>query len=175
MDRTSHPFFKNMAKKFFIPLRNILNQILELDVDAIALEIAKTREFKTLVIALNTEGLPTSQLYELGQDSLGKGLRGKTILKDGEYTPFTVQKKQEKGQRVDHPTLKDTGGFYMSFNVIPFKGGFEIVANGEVGDKNLFEELGEDIIGLNPVNLQIVREFYRNAILQKVNNILKVA
>ena len=64
-----------------------------------------------LVISLNTEGEPTSQLYELGEDSLGKALQGKTILKGGEYTPFTKSIKQEKGQRFDNPTLKDSGAF----------------------------------------------------------------
>ena len=58
-----------MAGKFFEPIRKILNDIISLDVDQIALEIARTETFKKLVISLNTEGLPTSQLFELGEDS----------------------------------------------------------------------------------------------------------
>jgi len=163
-----------MAKKFFIPLRNLLKSIIKLDVDTIALEITKRRSFKTLVINLNTEGEPTSQLFELGEDSLGKKLKGKNILKDGEYTPFTVGKKKRKGQRTDHPTLKDSGAFYMSFQVIPFKGGFRIEADPIAGDTNLFDELGKDIVGLNEENLQVVINLYREELLRSVNRLLNV-
>jgi len=160
-----------MAKKFFIPLRNLLDSFMALDVDQIALDIAKTNAHKRLVISLNTEGKPSSQLYELGEDSLGKKLRGKTILKDGKYTPFTKNKKKEKGQRTDHPTLKDTGGFYASFIVKPYKGGFIIDADATAGDKNLFDELGNDILGLNDENLQIIINFYKDAILKSLEQL----
>ena len=168
--------------KFFQPLRLILNSILKLDLDTIALQITRNNLFKTLVIKLNTEGLPTSQLYEKGEDSFGKKLSGKSIAIDGEYTPFTKQLKQEKGQPTDRITLKDTGEFYLTFEVIPFKGGFEIyadgfkkgVAGGE-GNNDLFEEFGEDILGLNQENLQIIIEFYKNAIQEKVRQKLRVA
>jgi len=164
-----------MAKRFFIPIRNILKTILDLDVDDMALQIANTNELKTLVIRLNTEGEATSQLYELGEDSLGRVLKGKRILKDGIYTPFTLREKREKGQRLDHPTLKDTGGFYASFKVIPFKGGFNIEANPIVGDTNLFNELGEEIVGLNSENLQIVINLYREKLQERVNTLLDAA
>jgi len=142
-----------------------------LDVDNIAYNIAQTNEHKRLVISLNTEGEPTSQLYELGEDSLGKGLQGKTILKDGEYTPFTKNEKSIVGQRYDHPTLKYTGAFYASFVVKPYKGGFEIDADPVKDDTNLFDELGKDILGLNDENLQIVINFYKDAILESLEQI----
>jgi len=168
--------------KFFQPLRLLLNSILKLNIDAIALEITRNNLFKTLVISLNTEGSPTSQLYELGEDSFGKKLSGKTIAIGGEYTPFTKQLKQEKGQPTDRITLKDTGDFYMSFQVIPFSGGFTIEADGfkkglegGAGNTDLFEEFGNDILGLNQQNLQIIIEFYKNAIQEKVRQKLRVA
>lgn len=142
-----------------------------LDVDSIAYDIAQTNEHKRLVISLNTEGKPTSQLYELGEDSLGRGLIGKTILKDGNYTPFTVSEKRSKGQRTDHPTLKDSGAFYASFVVRPYKGGFEIDADPIKDETNLFDELGEDILGLNDENLQIIINFYKDAILESLEQI----
>ena len=142
-----------------------------LDVDDIAYNIAQTNEHKRLVISLNTEGKPTSQLYELGENSLGQRLKGKKILKDGEYTPFTKSIKQEKGQRFDHPTLKDSGAFYASFIVKPYKGGFEIDADPVKDETNLFDELGKDILGLNDENLQIIINFYKDAILESLEQI----
>ena len=159
--------------RFFQPLRDKLEAILKLDLDTVALEISKQKGFQRLVIELNTEGQPTSQLFKLGEDSLGRPLKGKTILKDGDYTPFTVKEKRKKGQPTDRPTLKDTGGFYMSFRVIPFVGGFRIEADPIKDNTNLFEELGEDIVGLNDENLQIITDVYKEAIQEKVNKRLK--
>lgn len=162
---------------FFIPLRKLLNNILNLDIDGIALEIARTNAFQTLVIKLNTEGAPTSQLYEKGEDSQGRELKdiaGNPATQSG-YSPFTIREKQSKGQRVDHITLKDTGDFYLSFNVTPFRGGFKIDANPIKDEDNLFKIWGEDIVGLNEINLGIITEYYRNAILEKINKRIKVA
>jgi len=125
--------------KYFLPLRNIINGLLSLDVDEIAFQISQTNEFKRLVIELNTEGEATSQLYELGEDSLGNELEGETIVVDG------------------------GGAFYSSFDVKPYKGGFEITANPIKDETNLFREFGEDIVGLNAENLQIVINFYLDA------------
>ena len=115
-----------MAGKFFEPIRKILNDIISLDVDQIALEIARTETFKKLVISLNTEGLPTSQLFELGEDSEGKKLSSI----GGNYSPFTVKEGNKRSSSLID--LKDTGDFYRSFNVIPFKGGFRIEAGDRV-------------------------------------------
>jgi hypothetical protein len=156
-----------MASKYFIPLRKLLNSILLLDIDKVALDITRTAVAKRLIISLNTEGLPTSQLYQLGEDSTGRSL--------GEYSPFTVREKRRKGQPTDRVTLKDTGEFYMSFQVIPFRGGFEITADAEKDDKDLRDVYGEDIIGLNDENLQILIEFYRAAIQQKIKENLRAA
>jgi hypothetical protein len=160
-----------MAQKFFIPLRKLINTFLSFDVDSIALEIAKTNAFQTLVIKLNTEGLPTSQLYQLGEDSTGRTLESI----GGGYSPFTIEEKKRKGQPTDRVTLKDTGDFYLSFSVIPFKGGFEITANPIKDDTNLFEEWGKEILGLNQVNLQIIINFYAKTISEKINQKLRAA
>jgi hypothetical protein len=56
------------------------------------------------IIALNTE----DQLYNNGITADGLLL--------GDYSPFTVKQKEEKGQRHDHITLNDTGIFYKSFD-----------------------------------------------------------
>ena len=160
-----------MAQDYFISLRNFLKGIIALDIDNIVLEITKTSRFKRLVIQLNTEGLPTSQLYGLGEDSTGARLDEI----GGEYKPFTIQEKNRKGQPTDRVTLKDTGEFYMSFDVIPFKGGFTIEANTIKDGQDLESRWGGDIIGLNEENTNIVLEFYKSAIQTQLNMVLNAA
>lgn len=152
-------------------MRNILNVFIGLDIDQIALDIARTKEHKELVIGLNTEGEPTSQLFELGEDSQGRTLESI----GGEYSPFTVQEKQRKGQPTDRITLKDTGAFYLTFDVKPFKGGFVIEANTIKDNDDLEKRWGDEIIGLNDENLNLVVDFYKIQILNLLNNKLNAA
>ena len=154
--------------KFFDSLIDKLQGIADLEVNEVAFKISQEKQLQDLVIRLNSEGEPTSHLYELGEDSLGKPLKGKTILRDGEYRPFTITEKRKKGQKTSNPTLKDSGSFYNSFMVVPYRGGFEIKANPFAGDTNLFEELGSNIVGLNDSNLQIVIDVYKNKFLEEV-------
>ena len=95
---------------------------------------------KTLAFALRDEGIKNfiielnqEQLFEEGETSTGQSL--------GPYSQFTVKLKKLKGQRVDHVTLKDTGEFYKTFDVIVALDGsfFQIVADGDKDDKNLFD------------------------------------
>lgn len=155
----------------FEPIKNIVDKFKKLDINAIAYQIASTRAHSTLVIQLNTEGKPTSQLYEKGEDSKGNKLKGKSILKDGDYSPITKAKKAQIGQRYDHPTLKDEGYFYLSFRVMPYQGGFIITADPIKDETNLFDELGEDIVGLNQENLEILREYYKYEIQKKLKSL----
>lgn len=168
--------------KFFQPLRKVLRAIQMLNIDKIALDISRNKVLQTLVIKLNTEGFPSSQLFVKGEDSLGQKLKGNTIVTDGDYTPFTKEIKREKGQPTDRVTLKDTGEFYMSFRVIPYRGGFEITADGfkqgdisTGGNVDLLDEFGDNILGLNQENLQILINFYREAISEKIKQKLRTA
>ncbi len=156
-----------MAKTFFIPLRNLINGLLSLDVDEIALEISKTNQFKRLVIELNTQ----RQLFDKGEDSTGRTLESI----GGEYSPYTVNIKEEKGQPTDRVTLKDTGEFYSSFEVKPFFGGFIIDANPIKDDTNLFEDWGEDVVGLNDENLELIIKYYLDAFQFELQKRLKAA
>ena len=146
--------------KFFNSLKDKLQGILDLELNEVAFKIASEKEVKDLVIRLNTQGEKTSQLFELGEDSLGDNL--------GSYSPFTVQEKKKKGQPTNRITLKDTGEFYSSFNVVPYRGGFTIKANPIKDDDNLFDDFGTDIIGLNETNLQILRDVYKDKVLEEV-------
>lgn len=100
--------------------------------------------FRKLIIDLNTE----EQLYSQGVDSKGVQL--------GEYSTYTRGLKQNKGQRFDHITLKDTGEFYKSFSIKLEGSSFRIVADGQKEDTNLFKEYGIDILGLTEDSMSVV-------------------
>ncbi len=160
-----------MAGRYFIPLRKFLNGIINLDLDEIVLEITKTSEFKTLVIKLNTEGLPTSQLFIKGKDALGRSLDSL----GGPYSPFTVSEKRRKGQPTNRVTLKDTGDFYLTFEVIPLRGGFIIEADTIKDGDNLEDRYGNEIVGLDAQNVGIILEFYKRALDNRLKRVLNVA
>jgi hypothetical protein len=150
--------------KFFNSLIDKLQSVADLKLNEVAFKIASEKEVKDLVIRLNTQGEKTSQLFELGEDSLGGSL--------GSYSPFTVEQKKKRGQPTNRITLKDTGEFYSSFNVVPYRGGFTIKANPIKEDSNLYDDFGTDIIGLNETNLQILRDVYKEKTLEVLNEIL---
>lgn len=101
-------------------------------------------EFRKLVIDLNT----IDQLYNEGIDSRGVSL--------GDYTAYTKSLKQQKGERYDHITLKDTGEFYNSFRIIFTGDALQIIANPIKDDTNLFKEFGIDIVGLTEDSMAVV-------------------
>lgn len=101
-------------------------------------------EFRKLIIDLNT----IDQLYNQGVDSRGVSL--------GDYTAYTKSLKQQKGERYDHITLKDTGEFYKSFRIIFTGDALQIVANPIKDDTNLFKEFGIDIVGLTEYSMSVV-------------------
>ena len=146
--------------KFFNSLIDKLQSVADLKLNEVAFKIASQKEVKDLVIRLNTQGEKTSQLFELGEDSLGGSL--------GSYSPFTVEQKKKRGQPTNRITLKDTGELYNSFNVVPYRGGFTIKANPIKEDNNLYDDFGTDIIGLNETNLQILRDVYKDKVLEEV-------
>jgi hypothetical protein len=120
----------------------------KLDVNRILREVWRNPIVQQKITELNTK----NQLFEKGEDSKGETL--------GIYTPFTIQIKVEKGQRIDHITLLDTGEFYESFKVVPLLRGFRIEANPDKGGgDNLFDDFGENIVGLSEESLLILCTF----------------
>lgn len=131
------------------------------DIDKAFAEIVASEEFQLLAIQLITKGQPTSQLFELGVDSLGRDL--------GDYSPSTIEGtvnfkgKKAKGQRFDHITLNDEGIYYSTHKVET--GGnvflFRIIVNPLRGDTNLFDDFGKEIAGWTESNMQILIDFIR--------------
>ena len=130
----------------FTRVYDVLTRAKELDDGRIFVK-SMDDEMKEFVIQMNTE----DQLEEDGVFSDG--------TPTGEYSPLTVFIKRQKGQRFDHITFKDTGGFYDSFRVEVDKQGFTIDADGQVSaDRNLFKFYGENIAGLTRENMDYLVE-----------------
>ena len=125
------------------------------DIDKILFKVWSNPKVEQYIVKLNTEGLPTSQLYQDGIDSLGASL--------GNYTPYSIEIKLggDGDKRIDHITLKDTGGLYESFEVIPNKKGFSILANTitEDGNNLIDQNRFKNIIGLTKENEKLLIEF----------------
>lgn len=157
-------FYDNALTEFIFQQRTKLDEI------QIWLNIADTKEFKDFVIELNTE----EQLYLKGVDSTGKLLTNKNTGKTT-YAPLTIQIKREKGgkaARVTNITLFDTGDYYESHEVTVTAQGFEIDADPVKEDTNLFEEWGEEIVGLTDESLQKLITYLLNKYLEYGSNII---
>lgn len=142
------------------PLYNLYKVIATLSDDNIWFNAVDGR-VKEFVIQINT----IDQLYEEGVDSLGRSL--------GDYAPFTVEKKKQKGDRYDHITLKDTGAFYDSWVVKVDRQGLLLDADDSSKyDEPLFEVWGEDVLGLTDENMEklalIIRENYINYVREQL-------
>lgn len=142
------------------PLYNLYKVIATLSDDNLWFNAVDGR-VKEFVIQMNT----IDQLYEEGVDSLGRSL--------GDYAPFTVEKKKQKGDRYDHITLKDTGAFYDSWVVKVDRKGLLLDADDSSKyDEPLFKVWGEDVLGLTDENMEklalIIRENYINYVREQL-------
>lgn len=113
-----------------------IKKFLKLDLKKEVIRILNSKKVREFVIELQQE-----RLYNTGKDSKGNSL--------GSYSPFTVVIKQEKGQRTDHITLRDTGEFYESMTFHATSTEIVFDADAQKDDSNLFEDFGIDILGLN--------------------------
>jgi len=136
-------------------IERLLNNVNKLNINDIFYSLWSDNEVQKYIVKLNTEGETTSQLYELGVDAKGK------TIGSGNYAPSTIDYKLfgSGDSRIDHITLKDTGKFYDSFKVKPNKKGFELVANPNKDDDNLFEIYGKEIVGLTKDNQKLLIAF----------------
>ena len=136
-------------------LTRYANKLAAFDLHLLLRKVWERREVQDYITKLNTEGLPTSQLYEQGVTAGGQDL--------GDYTEFSIFLKETGtgDKRIDHITLKDTGDFYRSFIVSAFNAGFRIDANPIKEDTDLTLRFGRDIIGLSESNIILLIEFIR--------------
>jgi len=132
-------------------LSGFLNRVAKINIQKLAFTIYQTKKFEMLVVALVTEGLPTSQLKQ------GIGADGNIIGLYSLATEFITGGQKKAGTPF---TLKDTGFYYDSHEVVAFIGGFTIVADPvTIYEGNFLDRLGideENVQNLTDGNLQIV-------------------
>lgn len=112
-------------------------------------------ENKSVIIKMITE----KQLYERGVNG-----RNEFIASYAPYAPRTIQVKLKKGQPTDRVTLKDTGEFYDSFDVVFDENGFYVTSDDEKA-KYLVEKYGREIFKLTDENLTTLLQEYIRPIL----------
>ena len=150
---------------FFDAILDLTDRIAKLDEGLLLRNFVSIPAVQKFILDLNR----TDQLFNKGVDSKNKAL--------GIYTPYTINSKEERGVPVPsdfHITLFDTGEFYSTFVIIPGKDFFEIDANPIREDSNLFEDFGEDILGLNDENLQVLIDFFKETIQLRVREQLRL-
>lgn len=143
----------------FEAILQLTDKIAKLNEGVILNKFVSIPAVQKFILDLNRQ----DQLFKKGVDSKDRAL--------GVYTPFTINSKQERGVPVPsdyHITLYDTGEFYSTFVIIPGKDFFEIDANPIREDSNLFDDFGEDILGLNDESLQKVIDLLKETISLRV-------
>jgi hypothetical protein len=112
----------------------------------------------------------TDSILQLQEDQMyeGKDIDGNDIALDGRgYSKRTFEIKEAKGQPTDRVTLKDTGAFYASLQVVVENGALEITGNTDYSAE-LIERTGESIFGLNQSKKE---QFGENVVLPAIHQI----
>ncbi len=111
------------------------------------LEAVETNSYD--VLELVTE----QQLYEHGM----RGGDGRTIWEYAPYKEATIRAKERKNQPTDRVTLRDTGEFHESFELVIESDAFKIQATDDK-TKFLTNRYGEGVLALSDEHLEKVKE-----------------
>lgn len=119
----------------------------------------------------------TSQNKEFILDLIRiKQLKEQGIDKDGDiigrYSFATEWITKGRKQEGDPYTLEDTGEFYKSMFISVYTDLFEVNADAEKEDTNLFEDYGTGIVGLTEQNKSILIEKLRQHYINYARKIL---
>jgi hypothetical protein len=134
-----------------------------LDILELAVRLSKNDPTKTLVKILNRKSIQKFitdlntkvQLFEQGEDSRGIEL----AAIGGAYAPSTIRIKARKRQPSNRVTLKDTGDFYKTFSItVHPNANFTISANTNKGGQDLEDPWGENIVGIQKDNVDVVMD-----------------
>jgi hypothetical protein len=137
------------------------------DILEVAKRLSKSNPTKTLVRILNKKSIQKFitdlntkvQLFDMGEDSNEVQLASI----GGTYAPSTIRIKARKGQPSNRVTLKDTGDFYKTFTVkVKPNANFEIEADTIKSGQDLEDRWGENIVGLQKDNIDLVIDKLRD-------------
>jgi hypothetical protein len=103
-------------------------------------------------------------------------LKEKGVNKDGDvigfYSEATEWITNGEKQAGDPYTLEDTGAFYRSMFITVYKDLFEINADAQKDDTNLFNEYGTGIIGLTNENESLLIELIKQHYYDYIRKVL---
>ena len=153
-----------MAKAFNLSLSNLAYRLRKFD------EILG-KELVNVVLAHKEEiltAITQDQLYEQGINGAGV-----SIMSYQPYAPSTIKRKQKKGQPYNRVTLKDTGEWYKSLDLVYDVDGFYVYSTD---DKNTYlkKRYGDKILRLSNSNLnQVLRDTIRPHLARKLKEYLQ--
>lgn len=93
-------------------------------------------------------------ILDLNREQLNdKGItsQGEEIFSYAPYTPYTIRKKQKKGQPTDRVTLRDTGKFQAGFRLVVTQGSYRVTSDDHKTE-SLVAKYGPYIFGLTAEN-----------------------
>jgi hypothetical protein len=135
----------------------VAERLAKTDVTKTLVKILKKKAIQKFITDLNTK----VQLFDYGEDATG--MRLDVVSDIGGYAPSTISIKARKGQPTNRVTLKDTGDFYKTFDVIVNNdASFKVQADTMKGGQNLEDRWGEDIVGLQEENVILVLDRLRD-------------
>lgn len=141
----------------FEPLFKLIEFFRSLKADQIVFDILQgDNDVKVEILDLNR----IDQLFNQGIDSKNRLI--------GLYSISTEIISKGRKKAGTHFTLFDTGKFYESFKLIPFKGFFEIVADGQKDNVNLFDKYGTELTGLTPESIAKLPDILRPKIIEYI-------
>jgi hypothetical protein len=109
-----------------------------------------------------------AKIVELNREQLNEGVRADGSPITPKYTPFTIMKKIEKGQRFDVVTLRDTGSFQDKMKLFVAGAKFTVVSQDEKAKK--LEGKYGDIMGLSDSGKKEAWLIVRPDVVQEIRN-----
>lgn len=154
-------------------------QIKAIDVNRILRVILKESNTTKFVLDLNRK----DQLFIEGIQSDGSFLESSNTT-EGVYSHATIELTQEERGSIsftyagvtkdkkagERYMLYDTGEWYRSFKLVINNKDFEIKANTNIGDgnTNVFQEYGENVVGLTEKSICKLTDYIRERVIQEV-------
>jgi hypothetical protein len=145
---------------------NLLEKASEIQHSKVWRTVFTDEEFETMILDL----IRIKQLFEEGIDETGQVIG---------YYSWTTENIYNSLKKAGTPyTLKDTGEFYKSMDILVEDDSFIIDADPMKTDKtgnetNLFEKFGEGIIGLTDDNKQVLIEEIKERFYYEVKRLLQ--
>lgn len=144
---------------------DICNRAKQLNENSLLIELFQSNEFRLFLIETNK-----NQLYRFGIDNNEKKLKSDYARFGQVYADSTINRKQSLGQPTDRVTLKDTGDFYNSFEVLNIDNTLIIASETISYTDKLVENFGLDILGLTAENSAIAIDLAREIIIPIIIN-----